>query len=718
MTDDPSVVGYVVSVRGFKLKVEVLKETRSPSRATFDGVQTVVAINSYLTFPIGAGKVAIGIITDLEARESYDPASGEELTLELLKARRIVEVQLLGTAEKTNGTWSFNPGITVLPTLDIPAKIGTPEMLAAVFENPPKRNKPQECNGKKYDDPLELGTPTGQANSKVKASYNDLFSRPLAIVGNTGSGKSYSVTSLLQKAMDDKVLGTDHKNAPHIFILDINGEYARAFPSENDKNYERSPDQIYLNGKPFGIPLWFFNAEEICIWLSASEQTQEPVLKNWWAVIKSDNATNLPKLNMEPLREASLALELISNYLDDTSHRKNSDSVFKAYEVAKLYLETYNRAGSASIKPQNLCQAIKTWQTENEKNSTAGRDVSWLHPSANVRVAMRNAIAALNEEISTEMSRMRQYKMESTADWPIKVKMSDLTQQKMIGEASSSINTSNIENHLTTLYLRLTTRLADKRWQAFLNYEEDDTKFDGLEDWFKKFGFGDDNPKRVSVIDLSMLSHEVLPYACAIIGRILLDARERLPADTRYKHPWVLVLEEAHNYARPARQQEERAQALSRRAFERIAKEGRKFGLSLIVASQRPSEISPTIISQCANFISHSLQNPDDIDHFRRIIPTQARRLLDQVTVLAAGEAIAFGSAFHIPARVQIDKPSPPPWSQTAAPYYEWRYDNNKFPLKTVIENWMPDSKSINANETAESPATQDDKNANDKNSG
>lgn len=137
-----------------------------------------------------------------------------------------------------------------------------------------------------------------------------------------------------------------------------------------------------------------------------------------------------------------------------------------------------------------------------------------------------------------------------------------------------------------------------------------------------------------------------------------------------------------------ARSDEERGQTLSRLAFERIAKEGRKFGLSLIVASQRPSEISPTIISQCANFISHRLQNPDDIDHFRRIIPMQARRLLDQVTILASGEAIVFGSAFHVPTRVQFDRPTPGPHSQTAAPFHEWSRETAPFPLADVIEAW------------------------------
>jgi DNA helicase HerA-like ATPase len=148
------------------------------------------------------------------------------------------------------------------------------------------------------------------------------------------------------------------------------------------------------------------------------------------------------------------------------------------------------------------------------------------------------------------------------------------------------------------------------------------------------------------------------------------------------------VLEEAHNYARPPRADEQRGQTLSRLAFERIAKEGRKFGLSLVIASQRPSEISQTIISQCANFISHRLQNPDDIDHFKRIIPMQARRLLDQVTILASGEAIVFGSAFHVPTRVQFDRPRPGPYSQTAAPYHEWRTETQPFPVDDVVNAW------------------------------
>jgi hypothetical protein len=317
-----------------------------------------------------------------------------------------------------------------------------------------------------------------------------------------------------------------------------------------------------------------------------------------------------------------------------------------------------------------------------------GNNLDWDSPEneADIRTATEAVITSLKALISQDMD-VAQLSA-TTADSPLNVPKKWLTDPTLLDSATPAEEVSRIEAHLSTLKLRLKTRLDDPRWQSFLNYEAADTNFASLKDWMEHFGLGKQDGPRVSIIDLSMLSHEVLPYACTIIGRVLLEAREKLPAARRYKHPWVLVLEEAHNYARPSRADEQRGQMLSRLAFERMAKEGRKFGLSLVIASQRPSEISQTIISQCANFISHRLQNPDDIDHFKRIIPTQARRLLDQVTILASGEAIVFGSAFHVPARVQFDRPELGPYSQTAAPYHEWKTELKPFPLDEVVNAW------------------------------
>lgn len=672
--DNPRVVGHIVAVQGFRVKVEVLPETRSASRATLDGVHKAIAINAYLTFSIGAGQLVIGIITDLESRESYEPSGGDELTLELMKPRRVAHVQLLGTIEVIEGKWLFSPGITVLPTLDATAEIGAPDILKAVFETPPSRNRPDDYEGNDFDCELKIGCPTGQPNNVVKASYNDLFSRPLAIVGNTGSGKSFSVSSLVQKAM--VALG-DSGNEPHVFVLDINGEYGRAFGTEGH-GIERKPDHIYLNGSEFGIPVWFLNATEVCAWLSAAEQTQEPVLKDWWAIVKAGN-TNVAGGRTNLLRHAVTKVANILQTLD-AQRAPYKRACVRQMKILKDYIGQRQVNGMADLEAKLAPHSAQY--------NASGNSLDWDSPEneAEIRAAAETVISGLKELIAQDMDVAKLNA--TTADSPLFVSKKWLIDPTLLDAASSAEEVSRIEAHLTTLKLRLKARLDDPRWQSFLNYESGDTTFASLKDWMGRFGLGKQDGPRVSIIDLSMLSHEVLPYACTVVGRVLLETRENLPAARRYKHPWVLVLEEAHNYARPPRIDEQKGQTLSRLAFERIAKEGRKFGLSLIIASQRPSEISQTIISQCANFISHRLQNPDDIDHFKRIIPMQARRLLDQVTILASGEAIVFGSAFHVPARVQFDKPKPGPYSQTAAPYHEWKSEKMPFPLDEVVSAW------------------------------
>jgi hypothetical protein len=612
---------------------------------------------------LGAGETVIGIITDLEARESFDPTSGDDLSLELMKPRRIASVQLLGTIEHADDEPLFSPGISVLPTLDTPAEIGSPDILRAVFEIPPRRNRPEGYDAKDFDHDLKIGFPTGQTRNVVRASYNDLFSRPLAIVGNTGSGKSFSVSSLIQKAM--RVLDGAAEE-PHVFILDINGEYEKAFPSGNTA--ARSPDRIYLNGEEFGLPLWFLNAEEICAWLSAAEQTQEPVLKDWWAIAKGGNAEEVSNLNT--LQSALSSIEKLLSDLQKIQ-RKSAGSycdLIVGY-LADSDIDTANFealfAGHKAITGFNQEVLANAAQIEAEARK--------------LQDEIRAKIVGDSHAAET---------VARTADSPLPISRSTLTDPSLINRAVSKEDTIRVDAHLTTLKLRLKTRLDDKRWHSFLNYEDAATSIPDLKSWFARFGLGKATSPKVWVLDLSMLGNEILPYACAVIGRVLLEARERLPAASRYKHPWVLVLEEAHNYARPARSDEDRGHRLARLAYERIAKEGRKFGLSLIIASQRPSEISQTIISQCANFISHRLQNPDDIDHFRRIIPMQARRLLDQVTILSSGEAIVFGSAFHIPTRVQFDRPEPGPYSQTAAPFHEWSKEKDAFPLAQIIAAW------------------------------
>ncbi len=682
--EQPRIIGHVVAVNGFRLKVELSPDARSSSRATPDGVQRAVAINSFLTFDVGAGTHAIGLLSDLEARESYDPTRDEELSLELTKPRRIASVQLLGTVKQTGKSrWKFDPGITVLPTLDTPAEVANPAVLSGIFGHPPKRNKPRCWSDGSYDFPLELGHQTGDENVRVKASFNDLFARPIAVVGNTGSGKSYTVASLIRGIIDDKKFTITSKAGPHIFILDINGEYAGAFPDNSQSSYVRDPNKIYLNGQEFCLPAWLMNGEEVCDWLQASEATQEPVLKDWWSIAKANRGG---AASYDPLQVAIRKIDSALSWLDDPKQ-----PAVGTFDVYISHAQQY-----ASDIDWTEFSSIPCWKpNETDQWRKVDNDRKVRDKLSEIRSGLLDRISAhQNEGVN----------FAKTADAPRFIAVREFCDPNLVDRSTDQEGSKRIDQYLLTLKLRLRTRLDDRRWQSFFSYEEQGIQ--SYQDWMRKLGFGQDSSSRVSVVDFSMLSSEVLPFACAVLGRLLLETREMLRPDVRSRYPWVLVLEEAHNYARPSGYVEDRGQNLSRRAFERVAKEGRKFGLSLIVASQRPSEISPTIISQCANFFSHRLQNPDDIDHFRRIIPKQAQRLLDQVTVLAAGEAIVFGSSVHVPTRVQIKLPIQEPWSSTAAPFVEWSGEK-AFPLKDVIENWGLDKEIPEAE--AVSPAEHPD---------
>jgi hypothetical protein len=177
-----------------------------------------------------------------------------------------------------------------------------------------------------------------------------------------------------------------------------------------------------------------------------------------------------------------------------------------------------------------------------------------------------------------------------------------------------------------------------------------------------------------------------------LVGRLLLDLRTRAQADQRTTQPYVLVLEEAHNYLRSQRQDEIAGIRLARDTFERIAKEGRKFGLSVVIASQRPADVSSTVLSQCANFLIHRIQNPEDIDYFKKILPLGSRDLLEQLPILAPGDGLLLGSAVNVPARLKVQKPNPSPASETSRPWEAWQHTKNPFGIQAAIRRWMADT--------------------------
>ncbi len=194
----------------------------------------------------------------------------------------------------------------------------------------------------------------------------------------------------------------------------------------------------------------------------------------------------------------------------------------------------------------------------------------------------------------------------------------------------------------------------------------------------------------VVVIDLSLLTSEVLESVTAMIGRLILEFLQRLGEfgeKTRGSLPVVLVLEEAQNYIYEQKYREE--ESISREVFERIAREGRKYGLGLVISSQRPSELSKTVLSQCSSFIVHRLQNPEDLRYFKDIVPGVFEDLLNQLPALAPQMALILGECVRAPALVRIGDAHPLPRSRDPKFYRYWVSNQAPdIPVEDICSIW------------------------------
>lgn len=194
----------------------------------------------------------------------------------------------------------------------------------------------------------------------------------------------------------------------------------------------------------------------------------------------------------------------------------------------------------------------------------------------------------------------------------------------------------------------------------------------------------------VVIVDLSLLASEVLENVTALIGRLIHEFLQRLsdPASgiARGEFPVALILEEAQNYIREGRKSEE--DSISKEVFERIAREGRKYGLGLVVASQRPSELSKTVLSQCNSFIVHRLQNPEDLRYFREIVPGIYGQLLDQLPALAPRSALVLGECVQAPALVEMREVDPAPRSKNPQFFRSWTGVALKPNVEAVCAKW------------------------------
>lgn len=280
-----------------------------------------------------------------------------------------------------------------------------------------------------------------------------------------------------------------------------------------------------------------------------------------------------------------------------------------------------------------------------------------------------------------------------TVDSPVPFNIVDLLSalndinSEMVPGANNRTKQGEFYGKLSRMIARLENKISDRRLGFLFQGGADILEFDWLERLTTALlgSTGENGTGGVKIIDFSEVPSDVLPLIVSLVARTAFSLQQWTPAELR--HPVALMCDEAHLYI-PQRNIADAADDISIDIFERISKEGRKYGVSLVVISQRPSEVNKTMLSQCSNFVAMRLTNADDQAVIKKLLPDSLGGFSDILPTLDTGEALVVGDASLLPSRIRIDEPLYKPNSGTVNFWDEWQDDVPDNRLTTAIDNW------------------------------
>jgi len=302
-------------------------------------------------------------------------------------------------------------------------------------------------------------------------------------------------------------------------------------------------------------------------------------------------------------------------------------------------------------------------------------------PNASVQIAfLRGALLELKREANSHLDLGH-----ITVDSPIYFPMDSLYERmKYANETTADFGKTKtaLTGKFDQLLVKLLSRLNDTRYD-FLLRPKKRTSSESLAGLLRDFvGLGDQRAN-VTVLDLSTVPFDVHPTVTAQIGRLAFEFNYWNPRCREF--PLYIIAEEAHSYIPrdPASGHTE-----TKRSFERVAKAGRKYAVGLCVVSQRPNELSETVLSQCSTFVCLRITNPDDQEYVKALVPDSARGILEALTSLAQGEAVITGEGVPMPVRCRITMPNPPPNSQDIDYAGMWARGPKEADVEHIVDCW------------------------------
>lgn len=677
-------IGRVVNVDSFKVIIELDDNIKGTQKSGYYDIYEVAKVNSYVILPIGSDKI-VALITRVK---SFEDNEIEKLTGEIKfsKSKRHLLATMLGTISEGK----YLDGVYNYPILDNPVWYIIKEDLEKIFDNISSTN---EIDYQK-DFYLPIGKNSNFPDYDIKINPDKFFAKHSAILGNTGSGKSCTVTSILQALFNfnystNKEDKKDLKSAT-IIIFDTNGEYKKAFEGyENINAFTISEDGMR-------VPYWFMNYEDFEHLFEPSPGTQAPILKKALGLLKNENIFEekeqllVRDYEIQCLVRLYNACEPLSNEFKNLIYYHSSE--YMNFEILQ--------------KEENLKKLLIKLSATKE-NELKKSNTNWINGEINLEIRKNLKLELTNVLNKITSSKTKSYE---NIDLPKYFNFNDLINNGL-DEAINDIeeNQNKYREYISSLKLRLASFMSDLRKSEPLLFNEKDIK-NSLEIFFK-YIFGskeltagnlfaeykntNDTSKRknqIIILDLSLIPFELLETITGLIGRLILEFAQRINKVEDYKeergnYPISLILEEAQNYIPEVDKNNKKS--ITKKVFERIAREGRKFGVSLIVSSQRPSELSKTILSQCNTFIVHKLQNPEDQKYIRQIVSSANEDLLNQLPILPQQHAIIMGEAVRTPSQLRINDITSKPDSNNPKFIENWLEESNKIEINKVVKKWL-----------------------------
>jgi len=672
--DKQRVIGKVVAINSDRFTVELLSGIDNFNISGFDDIHYFAQLNSYVVLPY-QNYFIVSEVSGVREKELNVPFSNpKEQILSKSTTGKYLEILPIGTLKPVDENpdyYKFEFGVSVYPALytdvlyikekELDAIFNVKEQIEIVCEKSSEHKEKCDCEKRRYKT-LSIGTSTIFPDYEVKIGIDKFFAGHSAVLGNTGSGKSCTISSILQsiyKLSNHSAVGST------FIVFDVNGEYKQAF-SEVSENTDIEVQNFCIGSsdkdvKEFTLPHWFLTIDEWALLLQATEKTQIPILRNALGLASVFSIGE----NVNELKNHILATCISEILRDETSSPSKSDrilSILQKFNTAEISLTTEftfidqdgTEHNSVRIGNQNVRLNLR----------------NCLYVHFGVIVGTEQLHYFLEQTNGDGLSLFIQEKFQMPSYEKYQKFTFDIIEDAL--DLALLYEEAHGNRHIRDYCSSLITRVKSIKDRTDFNFLKKD---DGNISEYKNSLIGLNEVEaqklktsQITIIDISAVEDEIVEVISCVISRIIYESVKDI--NPRNSYPVNLILEEAHRYIS---RNPMGTFLKANKIFDSIAKEGRKFGLLLLVSSQRPSELSKTVLSQCSNFIVHRIQNPEDLAHIRQITPHISETILRRMPSIPTQHALIFGHSVNLPTTFKVHEAKPLPKS-----------DNNR-----ISENWF-----------------------------